>query len=188
MVGQWGPIDPLILQAIVNAIICSPEFDIAKFDIPKFTNLYYWRQYLHESQNVKRVSWYWPRSFIPTGLLSWWYKVLYTLLEKKKVVIELTQLWTLQVTIMTSLARHAHCCKSGLNIMGVTNHSLIRCKFFSRRWHSYLALLLSQKPVIRHIISRPHPFFSRLEVVSEDGKIVGVRTGGWVQEHSVLQT
>lgn len=108
--------------------------------------------------------------------------------RKKKVVIELTQLWTLQVTIMTSLARHAHCCKSGLNIMGVTNHSLIRCKFFSRRWHSYLALLLSQKPVIRHIISRPHPFFSRLEVVSEDGKIVGVRTGGWVQEHSVLQT
>lgn len=38
--------------------------------------------------------------------------------------------------------------------------------------------IVEPKPVIRHIISRPHPLLSRLRVVSEGGKTVGVRTGG----------
>lgn len=42
--------------------------------------------------------------------------------EKKMVVSTPAELWTQQITIVISLARHSHWSNNAMTIMGITNH------------------------------------------------------------------
>lgn len=51
----------------------------------------------------------------------------------QEVTVNQTQLGTLKATIMTSLARYAHQCNSGMSAMAVSNYFLIGFKSYSMR-------------------------------------------------------
>lgn len=103
-----------------------------------------WRHLLFESQSMERehAGTYQEASFLLAGSCS--AGRCYTYGQRRKGITNLTQLWTLWVTVMSDLSRHVHWCNRDMSIMGVTNPFLIVSKSYCTRWNSCLKQLLGK--------------------------------------------
>lgn len=90
-----------------------------------------WRHYLFWSGDMEKPSWYWSGSAFYAGWVSWYLKVPCGLLGDLGDGRQQCYLLVDKASCSHNHVKYVHDCNRGINVLGVTNHFLIRSKAHS---------------------------------------------------------